>query len=84
MNNDSLDYYDDTGHFGNLNESEYYNYYTALEFIFHYTKSWKTFVDGHVYFVNALVYSQFISEIKRQNFRCLTGQLSWFMRAHSF
>lgn len=51
MNNDSFDYYDDTGHFGNLNESEYYNYYSALEFIFHYTKSWKTFVDGHVYFV---------------------------------
>lgn len=51
MNNDSFDYYDDTGHFGNLNESEYYNYYSALEFIFHYTKTWKTFVDGHVYFV---------------------------------
>lgn len=49
--NNSSDFYDYSGPYGNLNESEYYNYNVALEFIFHYTKTWKTFVDGHVHFI---------------------------------
>lgn len=49
--NNSSDYYGSYGHYGNLNESEYYDIYTAVEFIFHYTKTWKTVVDGHVYFI---------------------------------